>query len=104
MNAPHPIRALDGHLATIAPSLDSLPPVTPSRLDGEVLARHVADFLHAVDRGDYGRALEICGVESAYLTGLRIGLAEHRADAALVRAAHRRGQSIAAELHDGVRP
>ena len=85
----------------IAPSLDALEPVAPPRIDGEALARHVADFLHAVDRGDFERGLTIGGVESAYLTGLRVGLAEHRADAALVRAAHRRGQILAADLYDG---
>lgn len=30
MNAPHPIRALHGHLLTVAPSLDALPAADPA--------------------------------------------------------------------------
>ena len=30
MNAPHPIRALHGHLLTVAPSLDALPAAEPA--------------------------------------------------------------------------
>ncbi len=49
------------------------------------LAQAVADFLHALDRGDFGaKALRFGdGSESAHVADLRTRLAEHRTDRAL---------------------
>ncbi len=53
-------------------------------LAGDRLADAVADFLHALDRGDYGAtALQHDGHESAHVADLRTKLAEHRTDRAL---------------------
>ncbi|WP_342106336.1 hypothetical protein [Methylobacterium sp. SI9] len=39
MNAPHPIRTLYGHLATIAPSLDAVAPAEPLPSMSEAIGR-----------------------------------------------------------------
>ncbi|MFB0490233.1 hypothetical protein ABIE45_002819 [Methylobacterium sp. OAE515] len=39
MNAPHPIRALHGHLVGVAPSLDALAPAEPLPSASEALGR-----------------------------------------------------------------
>ncbi|MGC5779518.1 hypothetical protein [Methylobacterium sp. NFXW15] len=55
-------------------------------LAGDRLAQAVADFLHALDRGDFGmKALRFGdGSESAHVADLRTKLAEHRTDRNLV--------------------
>lgn len=39
MNAPHPIRALHGHLVSVAPSLDAMTPAEPLPSASEALGR-----------------------------------------------------------------
>ena len=72
----------------------SLPPLADS------LARSVDDFLYALDRGDFGNGHRFSdGSESAYVADLRAKLDSHRADQALVTAAHRRGLDLVAEFY-----